>query len=262
MVDEKDKLLLSYGADRLRQSDENYMPTNTKLLDIRQQSLIREHFSRNGSCDLFFYGGYPEAERTLCLFFPKGYPMDEEVGDYFDKNIEDNPLSLVRVSKDRFSGTMTHRDYLGALMGLGVSREAVGDLIVHESGCDIVIMKQLASFVCENLTSVGRASVKPEVLSLSEIKKPQLTLEEKFCSVASMRLDVVVGAVYGLSRSASAEAIGTGLVYVNGQQAVKTDFKLSEGDVLVLRGRGKSLIERQNGQSKKGRLHLIVQIYK
>ena len=164
----------------------------------------------------------------------------------------------MRVEKDRFSD-IGHRDYLGAVMGLGLTRESVGDICVHSDGCDIIALPNAAKYIEENLTGAGRATLKAKQIPLGgEIRAPQVNIKETSITVASPRLDAVAGEIFSLSRSAAAQAIASGAVTVNDEQVLKTDRRLSPKDKIVLRGKGRAILGEEFTQTKKGRVRIGV----
>ncbi|MCM1363651.1 MAG: YlmH/Sll1252 family protein [Ruminococcus sp.] len=256
-----DQILVSHARDLKTQCADNSMITNTQFLDLRQKSLLLliEKEQRE-FVNTFYYGGYADAERTVVVFVPRFFDFDD-IMQFFSENEQDNPLALVRIEKDKFSA-LSHRDYLGSLMGLGIKREMIGDLLVDENGCYIPCIKSIAKYITENLTSVGRGSVKANVVSFGEISTREENFELVRDSVASFRLDNMVSAAFSLSRSSSVQAIEKGIVYVNGVQIEKSDYRVLSGDKLVLRGKGKAVFAAVNGESKKGRLHVEFKRYK
>lgn len=167
------------------------------------------------------------------------------------------PLSAVRVEKDRFSD-IGHRDYLGAVMGLGLTRESVGDICVRSDGCDIIALPNAAKYIEDNLTGAGRATLKAKQIPLGEVRAPQVNIKETSITVASPRLDAVAGEIFSLSRSAAAQAIASGAVTVNDEQVLKADRRLSPKDKIVLRGKGRAILGEEFTQTKKGRVRIGV----
>ena len=167
------------------------------------------------------------------------------------------PLSDVRIEKDKFSD-IGHRDYLGAVMGLGLTRESVGDICVHSDGCDIIALPNAAKYIEENLTGAGRATLKAKQIPLGEVRAPQVNIKETSITVASPRLDAVAGEIFSLSRSAAAQAIASGAVTVNDEQVLKSDRRLSPKDKIVLRGKGRAILGEEFTQTKKGRVRIEV----
>lgn len=259
-MEERD-LLISRCLDAKKKALDSFMITSAPFLSVDERSLIgcieREY---NADIRTFYFGGFSEAERTVAIFVPVVFGI-ENIEEYFAENEDDCPFCLLKVSKDRFS-SLTHRDYLGSLMGLGIKRETVGDIIIGEDCTFIFALKSISRYICENLTKVGRGTVNCEVCSLSDFVYDEGDTETVFCSVASLRLDSVVSSAFNLSRTNSSLAVKSGLVYVNSQQILKNDYTLNEKDKIVLRGKGKVVLEEIIGESKKGRIHINIKKFK
>ena len=118
--------------------------------------------------------------------------------------------------------------------------------------------ESVAGYICENLKRTGRGSVNCTIVDIENLPQSEDNGKTVFSSVASLRLDCVVAAAFSMSRTASSEAINKGVVYVDSVQCFKTDYILTEGSKIVLRGKGKAIIEEVTGQSKKGRMHLLI----
>ena len=255
-----DAILLAHGRDLKAQCADRGMLTHTPFLDLHQRSVLAAiEREQNAEVQTFYRGGCPDAERVCAVFVPKFYGIDD-LDVYLRENPEDDPLCLLRADKDAFS-TLSHRDYLGALMGLGIKREQLGDILVDDGGAFLVCLKTIRPFLLEHFSSAGRATLTLRDASFEQLQTVETKTEDVFISVPSLRLDCVIAAAYKLSRTAADTAIQSGLVYVNAVQCDKPDKKLAVGDVLVLRGKGKCLLFAQTGESKKGRLHLTVRRY-
>ena len=257
---DEDNLLLAYIEDKIEQAVNKNTLTFSRFLDTRQRTLAESVCRKHRGLRAFFCGGYPEAERTVGIFLPDYIKAESlpELLDYFTENPEENPLTVLSIGKDSFS-TLSHRDYLGSMMGLGIKREMLGDILVREDGCDIVLLKSIVKFLEDNLQKAGRGTLSAEIKSVDEIIVPQQKTLDKLCIVASLRLDSAVSAAFDISRSLAAEAINKGVVSVNGLQTQKTDAKISQGDKIVLRGKGKVVVKELAGETKKGRLKVIFQ---
>lgn len=254
----EDNILLSFAHDRISKCINDYVVTSTAFLDVRQQSLVLREFSAIHEARTTLYGGFDTAERLVAVFLP--YYVEEELSEYFLNNPDDNPLTVIRFLKDSFSHA-GHRDYLGALMGLGIKREMIGDIIVTETGADIVVLKIIAPFILAELKSAGRATLRAQEISVAEISTAVSSAQEITINVSSMRIDNIISACYKLSRADSAEAILSGGVFVNSLQILKCDKKVNPGDKIVFRTKGKAVIKETTGASKKGRLFLKVDMY-
>ncbi len=249
-----DKILLSSIEDKIRQSEKRSMVTNTGFLDMRQRSLA-DNLIKNRGIRHTFDGGYAEAERTVLVFLP------EYVYNYVDMSNDERPITVLRAVLDKKAKPLTHRDYLGSLMALGIKRECIGDIIVRSDGADIVVLKEISDFLLMNYYQAGHTNLSVSEVALSEIREPEYQTKEKTDTVASLRLDNIVSTAFGGSRTAAAGEIKMGLVYVNNLLVEKTDYKLKEGDKIVLRGKGKALLKEVGGESRKNRIFVRIEKY-
>lgn len=257
----EDKILIAKYEDKVRQCSENSMITCTGFLDMRERSVIASHLSPQSEAKTVFYGVFDDAERNVAVMLPyyidaNDYPS---VCRYFADNPDDNPLAVLEVEKDRFSKPLNHRDYLGALMALGIKREVTGDIVVSENGCRIAVLSHMADFIAENLCKAGRGSLKVKVVSPREVsvsEKPS-GIEDTF-TVSSMRLDSIVKNAFCVSRSDACKAIESGVVFVNDTECLKADKKISDGDKIVFRRKGRITVEDCSSVSKKGRTIVVV----
>lgn len=247
------ELLLARIDDCIVSCENSYLVTSTNFLDIYQQSTVTEYLRKRSKVKYELYGGFEDSERKIAVFFP-----DYADGiDYIKENTELSPIVALNIKKDSFSA-LTHRDYLGAVMGLGIKREAVGDIIVTDKGCSMAVIRSVAAYIKENLTSVGRGSVKVEITDTFSDFESNTTFEEKRCYVSSMRLDGVLSAAFSLSRNTAAEKIRRGEVLMNGVVMSKPDIKVPFGAKLVIHGSGKVIIDEDAGLTKKGRQAFLI----
>ena len=189
------------------------------------------------------FGGFEDAERKMVAFIPE---YDEPLF----------PIGAVRLTSPMLKG-LTHRDFLGSVLGLGIKREKCGDIIINDDSAYVILADDIASYTANSLTKVGRVGVKAEEVALSEISVPPKTFKPITGTVSSLRLDAVVALFHGKGRGKASEAINAGLVFVNGICAQKSDMRLSEGDVISLRGKGKATLEI-GGTSKKDRIFVTL----
>lgn len=261
-MDER-SLLKGMLLDRARTRDMEYRLTHTHFLTPAQRAgaeqIARAEHLYPGC---FFYGGYPDAERTVCILAPDYIEVGDatELDTYFRQDPEDCPLCVIRAHKDAFS-TLTHRDYLGALLGLGIKREMIGDLLVSEDGCDILSLRQIAPYLAEHFTSAGHATLRCTVEEINSLKIAVQAGKEIFISVKSPRVDAILSSCFGLSRSLAAETVARGSVFVNSIPTFKPEKLLSAGDTITLRGKGKCKIRSMEGATKSGRIKIIVEKY-
>lgn len=189
------------------------------------------------------FGGFDDAERKMVAFVP-----EYETPSF--------PISALKLSSPRIKG-LTHRDFLGSVLGLGIKREKCGDIIISGDSAYILLADDIASYAANSLTRVGREGVKAEIVPLSEIEVPQKSFKPITGTVPSLRLDAVISLFSGKGRGKAAELVSGGLVFVNGICAQKSDMRLSDGDVISLRGKGKATLE-VGGTSKKDRIFITL----
>lgn len=197
------------------------------------------------------YGGYDDAERRMLVCVPKDIPMSDE-------EASDGLVTVLRVKLPAISRELSHRDYLGSLLGLGIERRLTGDILVRPGGADIFIVPGIEEFLLNELHRVGSVEVRTESVPVSEVIVPEARVEYIRDSVSSVRLDSVVSSAFRLSRGKAAEAIRKGLVSVDHAECIKPDAAVREGTSLVLKGKGKAVLEEKGGESRKGRIRIVI----
>ncbi|MBR4548542.1 MAG: hypothetical protein IKO83_01325 [Oscillospiraceae bacterium] len=201
-------------------------------------------------CRLLFSGGHPDCERTVAFFLP-----DYLEPDWLDLNEHIKALELATAF-----GSPGHRDYLGALLGMGIDREWLGDIWVKDNTAVVFCLPGVERHLL-SIDKVGRCTVRTRSLLLEEVPAPERRVKEKSFSVQSLRLDAVVGGLFDLSRTEAARQIAAGNVSLNYELTEKTDSPVREGDILSLRGHGKGKIIGTGGTSRKGRLFVYGERY-
>jgi len=245
----EDKLLLSKVFDRYEKSMRNSIPVHTDFLDPYQRAIVEKYIITD-NCS--FYGGYPGAERVIAVFVPEFMSadidnLDEEFNTFFR-------CIFIESSK---GDKLTHRDYLGALMALGIKREKIGDIILsNETSCYIIVLSEIAEYIIFNLNKVGRKNVKVKECSKEQIPIPEKNIKSINTTVASLRLDCITGASLGISRSKASEMIKSGKVYVNWEAVLNPDKQLKEGDTLSIRGKGRIMLAKIAGTTKRDRISI------
>lgn len=244
----EEKILLASLLDKEQTCDARGYLTSTRFLSMSERALCTEAVHQAGATGhAVFWGGYEDAERGLYLFYP----------DYMDAESAklSAPLALLRAHKSR-SDTLTHRDYLGALMGLQLDRSMVGDILVHEEGADIIVHEDAAEFILMHFGKAGRKNISLTREELSDLKCAVTVEKRGSGSVASPRLDSVASLVFNLPRKDAQLRIEKGLVFVNNAPCLKPERQVHEGDRITVRGMGRAQIESFGGTSRKGRIFL------
>ncbi len=261
MQEKEDRLLEAQVSDRIRQCEDQYIITHTEFLDLHQHSVAAGILQREGRVRHGFYGGYDGAERCIAVFLPD-YVNAESPAGYFRDVTEDDPLCVLRVTLPKGSPRLSHRDYLGSLMSIGIRRDVTGDILVQDHGADLIVLRSIAPFISANLIRAGHARLSITEEPISALSVPELRTEERHVSVSSMRADSLVSAAFGLSRTKAADAVRGGLVFADGLELSRPDRVLTEGCKLVLRHRGKAVIRSIDGSSAKGRIRVTILRYR
>lgn len=256
----EDKLLLAQLADRQRQCEQRQYPVCSDFLDPRQQALAQAAFGQRAAC--CFWGGYAEAERRLLVFLPDYISQEAAAGDSSLIWPEDEgPLLVLRARPTARQSNLSHRDYLGALLSLGINRSKLGDLLVQDDAADIIILRELADYLLLNFERAGRFSLTTELLPPSVLRCRQPNVEPVKLNVSSLRLDTVAAAAFGTSRSKAAAAIAARLLAVDGLPQEKPDWLLAEGQHISWQGRGKVRLAEVGGKTRKERIWLVIEKY-
>ncbi len=261
---DESNLFLKKIEERFDRFLSSYMISGGDFLSPEEQSSASGFFRRNASQGAFLYGGYDEAERRMPVFMPDytGVSDEDSLIEYFRTYPDECPIRVLEISIPAVEKTApSHRDYLGSLMGLGIKREKIGDIIVGPRGAQILVSEDMAEYLKDSLSSVGRVTVTTAITDITGLTPAEVKKEEREYNVSSPRLDNVVSAVFSLSRKTATEAITKGLVFVDGIQVIKPDRQMKEGEKLVLRGKGKAIYEGVSGTSRKGKDYIKVLKY-
>lgn len=261
---DESNLFLKKIEERFDRFLSSYMISGGDFLSPEEQSSASGFFRRNASQGAFLYGGYEEAERRMPVFMPDytGVSDEDSLIEYFRSYPDECPLRVLEIKIPAVEKTAPgHRDYLGSLMGLGIKREKVGDIIVGPRGAQILVSEDMAEYLKDSLSSVGRVTVTTSISDITGLTPAEVKKEEREYNVSSPRLDNVVSAVFSLSRKTATEAITKGLVFIDGVQVMKPDRQMKEGEKLVLRGKGKAIYQGVSGTSRKGKDYIRVVKY-
>lgn len=221
------------------------------FLTIDEQNIL---LRGNYDAHVSLWGGHEGAERCLACF---SYDQNEEA------IIADCPavwVAIRPVSK-KFADNLSHRDFLGTLMGLGIRRETVGDILITDNCGYVFCLEKIAEYIAANLDRVRKTSIKCAIGELPpESCMPQP--DEENVIVASLRLDAVIAAVFKLSRADSQALFMQNKVFINGKITNNSSFQLSGGEIISVRGTGRFVFYAAFGETKKSRLKIKVGIYK
>ena len=233
----------------------------TDFLNLNEISIFHNMVREIESVPYSIWGGYQDAERVRVLFH--GEKSEECRGQILEAPSNEKAgidCIHIRPANEKFAEELNHRDYLGAVLSLGVDRCKVGDIIIQGKEAYVFCDASISSYFVTNLEQIRRTRVRLCVEPYDEIKIEPSYKEIK-ASVSSVRLDAIVAAAFHLSRGVTAELIGRELVFVNGKIMVNNSFSLKEGDIISVRGYGKFRYKEQGTMTKKGRYGVTLLLY-
>lgn len=251
-MDTEDIFFQKRIQDLADQSWRNNVYTFTGFLTMAQQDLYLQMLPRLGSVESSLYGGTDGCERQVLRF-----GGEQSLGYE-----EPFPICCIRVrpALAKFADALTHRDYLGALMHLGIERSTIGDIVLREQEAYLFCLEQVADYILEELTRIRHTTVRCQKMDqVPETVRP--SLEPCRLIVSSMRLDTVIAKLYHLSRSQSLDLFREQKVFVGGRQTTQNSGLLRPGDVVSVRGYGKFVCGQSSGQTKKGNLYVEISRY-
>ncbi len=243
---DNEKLLKSKISDIKRLSEKYNTPRFSDFLDEGEiETLKAERLDFGG----FFFGGYDGAKRQVLGFFPDWYEMENT----------DFPITVVEIIK-KGDKDLSHRDYLGTVLGLGLERRKIGDIIVTEKGAYVFTISDVEALVL-GLEKVSACGVKTKTVEFSDLVIPEPEYKILEIVAASMRLDSILSGALKLSRKNTQDFIKSGKCMVNHRAVERNDYSLKEGDTLSLRGFGRYEVMSVDGETRSGRLHIKIKKY-
>ena len=233
---------LSYRRDIVTFSD---------FLNLNEQNIVNNRKNQIPGVVTECFGGYEQAERQMIAFHPDALAFTWEY-----------PITAIKIEPayPKFAEKLTHRDYLGALMNLGIERHLIGDILIDGRYAYIFCMEHIIGVIKEQLDQVRHTRVFVEEVSWEETGYVQ-KYKKKEGFVASMRLDVLVSQAFSLSRNISEKLLKSQKVFHNGRLCISSGQKIRQGDIISVRGYGKFLVEDLGKTSKKGRQFLTLAIF-
>ena len=241
--------MLARVLDKYDQSQRRNIPTATAFLSEAEQAAAQRLLNAAGIHSGYVWnGGYEGAGRKLLQFLPDWAEEDPSA------------IGYLRAAY-RGDGQPTHRDCLGSLMGLGIVREKLGDILVAEDACDLIAAADIVPFLLQSWGSAGRIHLTVTEITAEQLFVPEQKVQSIRDTVMSLRLDAVMSTGFGMSRGKAADLIQAGRVQLNHTDCLKPDRLMAQGDVVTARGFGKFVLVEVGGLSKKGRTAITVQRY-
>ena len=243
--------MLAKVWDKIQSGMGKNIMASTCFLSLRELDMTRYLFGQPDG--LTSFGGYEDAERRMLVYLP----------EYLEESAlyeEDSPLVCLRATF--YEGdSPSHRDFLGALMGAGIARETVGDICVGKGSCDFFVTAEIAPYILQNFIGAGRTKLHLEQIPLSQVQIAEPETKEIRDTVASLRLDSIIASGFRMGRSAAAQYITAGKAAIDGLPCEKADKSVAEGARISVRGLGKIKLKSVGGQTKKGRISVVIDRY-
>lgn len=253
MEKNKEEWLLRHALDRAQQAERYSRLCHTGFLSPAEAEFVKNGL-RNAGVDFVADGGFDQAERQILLFPPFYMSADTALDE------PESPLAFLHI-RNTAEAALSHRDYLGALLGLGLQREVCGDISVKGEEACLVCLKDILPFLLSDFKKAGAVSLRTREIRRGEWQLPPQTGEERTGTVAAPRADAVVALAFRLSREQAKRLICGGYLTRNHLPFSRADGLLSEGDLIALRGHGRAQITRLGGKSKKGRIFVTAMVH-
>lgn len=248
----EERLLFSKVLDQAGLSLQNHEAVFTDFLDPAKSAGFLNILKSIKDLNCYRFGGNEECERVRIGFCP------------FYTNIknEDFPIKAIKITtKDKFSAPLSHRDYLGSILGLGIDRAKIGDIFIYDDFTVCYADSDMSEYIAVNLIKAGKVKVSAEVYNIYNIELPKKNIKEKYSTVSSLRIDAVISAAFNISRSEAQGLIAAEKVFLNWSVITNNSHTVNENDIISLRGYGRCNLIKINGETKKKRISVILGIY-
>lgn len=254
----EDKLILAKFMDKVRTCKTKNKIVNSEFLTVYQREIIGKELGKLKIRNYFFFGGYDEAEGECIIIYP------EKLGVEIAKTNLDNIIKTIKIELPKeLYGKYSHRDYLGAVMQTGLNRNRIGDIIVHDKKAYVIVLEENAKYIANYLQSLTRfRKSKIEIINCNDIELKEKQFEELKISVSSMRLDNIVSEIARISRGKASILLNEEKIFVNSKCETKATKIIKQSDVLVIRSRGKFIIDKIGDINSKGKTIIYIKQYK
>ena len=254
---EEDKLLIAKINDKISQCKTKNKITYSDFLNMHEKNIVKKSLNIINDINYIFFGGYADAERELFIAIPS--KIDQIMLEKNYKNI----FKIIQIDlPEELYGNYEHRDYLSAIIKLGVERSKVGDILVTPKGSQIIILKDLESYFLTNLPELTRFS-KSTITShsIDEIIPKEIKFKEISVILSSLRLDKFVAELGKCARNKANDIIQEGRVFINSENELKPSKSIKEKDIITIRGKGKFIFDSVEKTTKNGKFIVKVKKY-
>ena len=248
---EKDEFFLKRIRELANLSWQRDIVTFSDFLNLNEQNIVSSLKHQFPQIVMETSGGYENAERQMVAFHPDALAFTWEY-----------PIDCLKIEPKaiKFSESLTHRDYLGALLNLGIERSVIGDIVVQEKAAWFFCNKKMTDFFITNLCRVRHTNILITIVDKQE-ELPSPKMETIHGTCASVRLDSLIALAFKASRSSMVSYIEGGQVFVNGKLITSNGYEPREGDIISVRGKGRFIYDGTSNQTRKGRSSIQLSLY-
>ncbi|WP_040204888.1 YlmH family RNA-binding protein [Neobacillus jeddahensis] len=231
-----------------RNVETQYVAKLTDFLDPREQHMLKMIIGEGGDVNFKLFGGSLGLERKRAFIYP----------DYLTADRDDFQISLFEINYPQKFVTIEHRQVLGTLMSLGLTRGKFGDILIKNGQVQFFAAKEISNYIRTNVETIGRAGVKLVETNVENAIAAKELWDEQMLTLSSLRLDTIISGIYHISRQKSLALIQHGLVKVNWTLIENPAFSCDLGDMISVRGQGRAKIIEIDGKTKKEKWRLLI----
>jgi RNA-binding protein YlmH len=250
-INDKDQVLnMRRVLDKIEIVLDKHIVQSTDFLNPYERKLARSILNRFLDISYTEVGGIEEAERKIILIYPDYYQYDD-----LDMHIAS---LMIEADTQKYS----HRNFLGSILNLGINREKIGDILIHEDYVQLVVKEEIFQFILINLKRVGREKVNVKEILLEDLRLGDIEYRDILITIPSLRLDALISGSLNLSRKDSQRLIESGKVKVNWEPIERASKDVLEGDIISTKGYGRFILNSVEGISKKERVRVKIRLLK
>ena len=250
-IHDKDQIInIRRLLDKIEIVYSRHIVQSTDFLNPYERRIAKSILNQFQEINYSEFGGIKEAERKVISIYPH----------YYEYNNGDSGINALMIYD--YIGKFSHRDFLGSVLALGINREKIGDILIHEDYTQIVVKEEISDFILINLGKIGRENVKIKEISMDILKPMETLYKEHVTTVSSLRLDTMISSALNLSRNDSQRLVNSNFVKVNWEPIEKTHYELEEGDMISVRGYGRFVLYSILGKTKKDKFRVNIRLIK
>lgn len=257
-INNEEKLLIAKLSDKLKMCKTRNKVVSTEFLNMYQERIIKQELEHLKETNYILTGGYDGAESKILIIYP-----EKLTEDIVERNIR-NIIKAIKIElPNEQRGVYIHKDYLGTIMQFGLERERIGDIIVHDDCAYIVAMQENIQYIKDSLITTKKfKKSKIEIINSNEVIAKPPEFEEFKITVNSPRLDSIVSEIGKISRNEAYKLIESELVSVNCKIETRQTKIIEQGDLLIIRKKGKFIVDEFLNINRKGKQVITIKKYK